>query len=139
MLEASRTKLGKCSFYGGFLVDRCNAVTLGKIPFDLSKVCDCQGLCRTVVFGDLVQDIDGFLIAALTGKVSWALLEVEQEETREEGNKSDRAHGVHEVAPTHVVGFSALTRWSVCTAGIVRKETPGGASWNDLPNRPPDC
>ena len=69
---------------------------------------------------------------------------MEEEESSYEHRKDDSPNGDIEISPAPVVGFGAarwsrdITRIEVGTTCIIREETPGNETPNELPKRPPN-
>lgn len=139
MFEATGPELGNGPLPGRRSGDGTGALgRVGVVSLDLDQVLDGQGLGGAVELGHVVENVDRFLIPALTNQVPRALAELEQQEPREEGRQRDRPHRVHEISPSHVVFLPALAGRGVGGARKVGQKSPGRAGRDELADGPPD-
>jgi hypothetical protein len=86
-----------------------------------------NGECRwglPVEFGDSVKDIDSFLLFTLGQQELGRLVEVENEESQEENEKSHSSEDDEEISPTHV-GLSGTTCFSGREFGVLAAQNIG--------------
>ena len=143
MGETSWLERGQRALDGSFPVhwgkSMVIAASLSVIPFNLLELMNSKRLCAAVVFCDSVEDLDGLGVSTLTNQILRGFVQVEEKESPGPENKSEGAHGVHEISPSHVVFFSALSRRGCCWTGEIWEEAPGCCCRDDLAKRPPDA
>jgi len=84
-----------------------------KLPINLLQVCHRQARSRSIVFRYCVDNIDGLRIQSLPHEVLWALIKLEDEETKRPEDEHESTHDVKEIAPAHVLALRTVCAWDV--------------------------